>query len=107
MQLDILKIKNYLKENNLTYEDLSKRSGVPLNTLKCIFSGRTPNPRIDTMQAITSALGISKERPLQDEPVDQSLVLLNIGDFKCLTLDQQKQVATVFNLFVSLLKEKQ
>ncbi|MBQ7831296.1 MAG: helix-turn-helix transcriptional regulator [Clostridia bacterium] len=54
--MEIQALKIYLKSNKITYEQLSERSGIPLNTLKNIFSGRTPNPRIDTMQAIEAAL---------------------------------------------------
>ena len=46
------------KELNLTLDEISARSGVPLNTLKNIFSGRTTNPRIDTIRAIEKALGL-------------------------------------------------
>ena len=51
-------IKHYMKSNKITYEELSKKADIPIGTLKSIFSGRTPNPRIDTMQAIEKALGV-------------------------------------------------
>lgn len=54
--MEIQTIKSHLKTHKITYEQLSQRSGIPLNTLKNIFSGRTANPRIDTMQAIKEAL---------------------------------------------------
>lgn len=56
--MDIEKIKKYLKINKITYEELSKTSNVPIGTLKSIFSGRTPTPRIDTIEAIEKALGL-------------------------------------------------
>lgn len=56
--MEIQATKAYLKANKITYEQLSERSGIPLNTLKNIFSGRTEHPRIDTMQAIEAALGL-------------------------------------------------
>ena len=66
--MEIQTLKTYLKSNKITYEQLSERSGIPLNTLKNIFSGRTPNPRIDTMQAIEAALGLNtREISLTDE----------------------------------------
>lgn len=61
--MDIQEIKNYLKEHKITYIQLSDLSGIPLNTLKSIFSGRTPAPRIDTMQAIETALGLNEKSP--------------------------------------------
>ena len=52
-------LKKTIKKMGMTYEQLSINSGIPLNTLKNIFSGRTENPRIDTMQAIERALGLA------------------------------------------------
>ncbi len=60
--MEVQALKSHLKNQKITYEQLSERSGIPLNTLKNIFSGRTPNPRIDTMQAIEAALGLSYEK---------------------------------------------
>ena len=57
--MEIKKLKTEIKRKGLTYETLSAESGIPLNTLKNIFSGRTPNPRIDTVQAIEKALGLA------------------------------------------------
>lgn len=42
-------------------------SGVPLQTLRDIFSGATRNPRIDTMHAIERALGINGTVPATSE----------------------------------------
>lgn len=55
-------IKTYMKANNITYQELSDRSQIPLNTLKNLFRGKTQNPRIDTMQAIERALGLTQEQ---------------------------------------------
>ena len=63
----IQEIKKYMKENNITYQELSDRSGIPLNTLKNLFRGKTKNPRIDTMQAIEKALGIENKKTPSDE----------------------------------------
>lgn len=54
--MTIEEIKKYLKKHKINYDELSLKSNIPLNTLKNIFSGRTPNPRIDTMQAIEDAI---------------------------------------------------
>ena len=52
--------KRRKKELGLTFEDLSKRCGVPIQTLHNIFRGHTVNPRIDTLRAINLALGIEE-----------------------------------------------
>lgn len=59
--MDIEQLKKVMKEKGITQIELAKLSGVPLQTLRYIFSGRTPNPRIDTMQAIEKALGLNQE----------------------------------------------
>lgn len=66
--MDILEIKKYLKEHKITYKMLAEMSGVPESTLKNIFGGFTPNPRIDTIEAIERALGINeKSSPAEQE----------------------------------------
>ena len=56
--MNIERLKNAKKEKKLTYEELSKSSGVPLSTIYDLFRGVTTAPRIDTMQAIEKALGL-------------------------------------------------
>ena len=68
--MDIEQLKKVMKEKGITQIELAKLSGVPLQTLRYIFSGRTPNPRIDTMQAIEKALGINQgQEELKNIPV--------------------------------------
>ncbi|AWW06121.1 MAG: helix-turn-helix XRE-family like protein [Caudoviricetes sp.] len=56
--MQISEMKIYMKQNKITYDELSDKSGIPIGTIKSIFSGRTPNPRVDTVQAIERALGL-------------------------------------------------
>lgn len=94
--LTIEEIKSFMKQNNITYQQLSDKSGIPLNTLKNIFRLKTRNPRIDTMQAIERALGIDAPAPtdapitdeqrelvalLQQMTEDEILELSNYVDF--------------------------
>ncbi len=55
MNIEILKDKK--KELNLSNVELSQKSGVPLGTLSKIMAGIITNPKLSTLQAITSALG--------------------------------------------------
>lgn len=50
-----------MKANRITQIRLAELSGVPLQTLRDIFSGATRNPRLDTVQAIEKALGLDRE----------------------------------------------
>lgn len=59
--MDIERLKQAKKACGLTYEELSKNSGVPISTLYDIFRGITLAPRIDTVQAIEKALGLSND----------------------------------------------
>lgn len=59
--MDVNLIKSIMKEKKMTQKDLSDITGVPLQTLKYIFTGRTLYPRIDTVEAIEKALGISAQ----------------------------------------------
>ncbi|MBQ8725738.1 MAG: helix-turn-helix transcriptional regulator [Clostridia bacterium] len=59
-------IKNHLRQNKITYPQLSARCGIPTGTLRNIFSGVIKNPRLDTIQKIESALYI-EETPLSSE----------------------------------------
>lgn len=60
--MTIQQIKDYMKANSITYQELSDRSNIPLNTLKNIFRGKTKYPRMDTLQAMVGALGITQEQ---------------------------------------------
>ena len=62
---NIEELKSKRKELKITFDELSSKSGIPLRTLENIFHGITKNPRIDTMQAIERALGISAD---ENEP---------------------------------------
>lgn len=59
--MDFEKYKVFMKQNKITYQMLSDKSGIPVGTLKNIFAGYVPHPRIDTVQAIEKALGISDD----------------------------------------------
>lgn len=47
------------KEQNITLDELSKMTEISISTLKDIFRGKTTSPRIDTVQAIERALGLT------------------------------------------------
>lgn len=59
--MDILLYKKILKQKKMTYEDLSKLSGLSLSCIRKIMSGAAQYPRIDTIEAIESALGLSSD----------------------------------------------
>lgn len=59
------------KQLGLTFDELSAISGIPKRTILGVFRKEVTTPRIDTVQAIEKALGISTEK--QSPVVDSSL----------------------------------
>lgn len=56
--MNIEELKAYMKSKGVSQIELSQKTGIPLQTLRKIFSGNVVAPRIDTMQAIYKALGL-------------------------------------------------
>lgn len=61
LSMTIEEIKIYMKKNKITYQELSDMSNIPITTLKDIFRGAIKNPRIDTFNAIETALGLNQK----------------------------------------------
>ena len=59
--MDVNVYKKILKEKGMTYEDLAKKTGLSLGCIKRIMAGIARYPRIDTIEAIENALGISSD----------------------------------------------
>ena len=70
--MDIPEIKRIMKERGITQIELSKKSNIPLQTIRKIFAGITGSPRVDTMQAIEKALGLLPEAPNNNDIVLQN-----------------------------------
>lgn len=77
--MEIKEIKNYIKQQKLTYAKVAELSGLSLGTIKEVFSGRTKNPRLDTMNAICKALGLDYEVPLQPTILSNDRRIIAIG----------------------------
>ena len=61
-------VANYLtslkEKNGFTYEDIAENSGRSLSTVKNLFSGKTIDPRLDTVAPVTYAAGGSIDEML-------------------------------------------
>ena len=59
-------IKEYLKslksKGNLSWQDISRASGLPEATIRKIFSGETADPRFETVVRLVSAMGGSLDK---------------------------------------------
>lgn len=95
--MNIEQIKKVMKERKITQQQLSKLAGIPLPTLKCIFIGRTPNPRIDTMQAIEKALGLDKKF-MPDISVEERQFIEALRE---LTEEEKKEFLSIAQFIIS------
>lgn len=61
MEIGTEKIKEYIIElkeaGNFTFEDIANLSGIPLQTVRNIYSGKTPDARFGTIAKIVISLG--------------------------------------------------
>ena len=60
--MDLELWKKIKKEKKLTLQEISNLSEIPKRTIEDIFSGKTPTPRTNTVQAIEKALGINENK---------------------------------------------
>lgn len=65
--INIAVYKKALRDKGLTQIELSKLSGVSLDTVRSIFTGRVKNPRVDTIRALNKVLGIGDYKELARE----------------------------------------
>lgn len=59
--MDIYMLNKRRKDLNLSIDDLAKKSNLPKSTVEKVLFGVVKHPRIDTIQAIERALGISEQ----------------------------------------------
>ena len=52
----------------MSYQDIADKSGVPVSTVRRIFSGQTPDPGYTTVLSIIEAMGGSDEDVKDDTP---------------------------------------
>jgi transcriptional regulator with XRE-family HTH domain len=61
MEIGMDKVKDYLvalkNTGDFTYEDIANLSGIPLQTVRNIYTGKTPDPRFGTVAKIIISLG--------------------------------------------------
>ena len=62
------RILEYCKERNITLNRLCTMSGVIQSTVNSIFSGRSQNPKLSTIQYLCDGLGI-RLRDFFDSPL--------------------------------------
>lgn len=90
--MNIEPLKKAKKDQKMTYEQLSEKSGVPLSTIYDLFRGVTAAPRIDTVQAIERALGLSStftEEDYANGVTDKARIEVNTRQYEWLELGDE------------------
>ena len=61
MEISVDKAKEYIlalkTAGNFSYEDIANQSGIPIQTVRNILSGKTPDARFGTIAKIVTSLG--------------------------------------------------
>ena len=101
-----LEIINRLKkEQGLTNEELSIKSGVPLGTLSKITSGTTKDPKLETLKSIARVLNCSLDdfddnRRIEDPQFNTDETTL-INNYRQLNEHSKKLIKTIINFELS------
>ena len=107
--MELQPIRLALKEKKMTYEELSKKSNIPLGTIKRIMSGITPDPRESTVYAIKEALELIPKEISQPSllPQDEQKLLdtyrkldtvnkMHVSAYAEIRLEEQEKSASIF-----------
>jgi transcriptional regulator with XRE-family HTH domain len=81
--MDIELYKKTLKTKKMTYEDLANKTGISLGAIKRIMAGIAKYPRIDTIEAIEQALGLTTEATLPKEVLSLIELISTLTDEEC------------------------
>lgn len=104
----LLRLKEAKKRSGMTNEELSAASGVPVGTLKKIFSGDTKEPKLPALMSIASALdtsvdylvyGISpyaEKKPASEEDGLDELIFM----YRSLTVDNRSKLLELCRLYL-------
>ena len=94
-------LKNMKSEQNLTLQQISSASGVPLSTVNRILSGQTENPSFRDVAAIVAAMdgsldaitGLQKLESENGQLLDSNMMqlLLSMQNYYAKTLDATRQ----------------
>lgn len=99
MSESILKIgdilSTLLEESDINEAALSRKIGIPRATVNRLVSGRTPDPRISTLEAIARHFDISVDQLLGKQPLlNETHKKIRVGDQKLIPLIEWKNVAS-------------
>lgn len=91
--MNIEELNAVRKQQGLSIDELAKRSKLPKSTIEKVLFGVVKHPRIDTMQAIEEALGLSTP-PLQWTEEDKAL---GVGNHPTYLSEKEWRILNAFN----------
>lgn len=97
------RILDLMMSLGLNQAQLARRTDLPAATISRIVSGQRANPRLDTLQRLSSALNVpldhlcSQGRQL-DEVLDPEIELFFSGEWYCLPEDEKDWVRRVIRM---------
>jgi transcriptional regulator with XRE-family HTH domain len=97
--IDIETLKTIKKQKKMTLQDIADRSGIPKRTLEDIFRGYTRHPRLDTLQAIERALGLTQEQDPAPEYTEEERKLFAL--IEQLTDDEVAELSNFVDFILS------
>lgn len=89
------KLREIKSNTNETYKSLAQKTGIPQTTIEKLFSGRTNDPKMNTMNKILACMGHSLGELLEhnsETPIvtDEELKMINV--YRGLDLDGRRRV---------------
>lgn len=94
-------LKELKKTKGMSVKQIADKANLPERTVERIFSGDTPNPYMDTIHRITTALGVALDDVLADtKVVIASETLVEVKE----TLEEVKETADVMEAERDLVK---
>lgn len=100
--MDKAELKMLIKKSGMTYAEISEKSGIPISTIKAICGNQTKAPRVDTMDAIISVLGLKEKaegNPQHDE-IDQIMKKV-----QTLSNNQLKELLIIIEHFIKAIQK--
>ncbi len=73
-------LKKFKSESKVTYKTISEKSGIPLTTIEKLFSGRTKDPKLTTVDKIAACFGYSAADLIESKDMlthDESILINN------------------------------
>jgi transcriptional regulator with XRE-family HTH domain len=91
--------KSKRKEQKISLAELASMTDISISTLKDIFRGATTDPRIETVQRIERALGITQEQKTAPEYTDAEQQLFDL--IKQLTDKETEELSNFVDFILS------